>query len=416
MSGVLFLVFAASGAVSPLTANYVRSLGAGTAEIGLLLAVVQASALASQYWWGRVSDRLGRRKPLVAAGVGGLALAYLAWAGVSNYGWLVPARVLEGLAFAAYSTSALALVGDLLEGDEQRGRLMGAYRMVGSLAFAGAALGGGLLADALGLRVPLLAAAGCYGLALLLVAGVREPRHESLSSNHAANPATIVPTTQTTALSVERLGVGNRSTLNAQRGNAQRTNAQRSLLSFLAVSFAWFFGMGSVVALWPVHMQSLGYTQTAIGGLWALAALGEVPCLPLAGALADRFGRMRVIVGGTIAMACVYLAYTASAALLWLVAVQLFRSLAYASYETPALTLATELGVRAQRGRTVGLYQTVSSAAGIAGAVAGGALAEALGLPQMFRLVALLMLVVAIGAAWSAVRHARQHAAAPQGV
>ena len=57
--------------------------------------------------------------------------------------------------------------------------------------------------------------------------------------------------------------------------------------------------MSAVVPLWPVFMANIGYSKTAIGGLWALAALGEAPCmilagqLPIAGAQAGDADRVR---------------------------------------------------------------------------------------------------------------------------
>src|SRR5919204_7014864 len=95
LTGVLFLVYLATGLWSPLLAVYTSSLGADTAQIGLVLATFQATNLASQYWWGRLSDRLGRRKPLLLLGTAGLGLAYLGIASASWYGWLFAARALE---------------------------------------------------------------------------------------------------------------------------------------------------------------------------------------------------------------------------------------------------------------------------------------------------------------------------------
>lgn len=376
LTGVLFLVFAAGGTISPLLANYIRSLGADTSQIGLVFAVYQATALGSQYWWGSRSDRIGRRKPLVVIGTAGMALVLLGYAAAPSFWWLFPVRVVEGLVLAAYSTGALALIGDVLEDEQQRGRLMGIYRMFGSLAFSMAALGGGLLSDALGLRAPLLMAAGFYALALLLVSGVRErPPAPAPSDQQAERPAQAV-------------------TLREQIA------ARRAvILPFMGLAFAWFLGMGSVVALWPVYMRGAGHSQTVISGLWALAALGEVPCLMLAGFLAERYGRKWVIIGGVAGMACVYLAYTASTALAWLVGVQLVRSLCYSCFETPAMLYATELGLRQQRGRMAGLYNTATGLGGITGSAVGGAAAQQVGMPTMFRGVAMLMMAVALAAA-----------------
>src|SRR5439155_2980068 len=107
----------------------------------------------------------------------------------------------------------------------------------------------------------------------------------------------------------------------------------RALWSFLALLCVYMFAMNAVVPLWPVFMATIGYSKTAIGGLWALAALGEAPCMILTGHLSDRWGRKRVMLTGFVGMSGVYLAYTLSPMLAWIVGVQLVRSFAYASME-----------------------------------------------------------------------------------
>lgn len=375
--GVLFLVFAASGLVSPLMANYVQSLGAGTGEIALVFTTYQAAVLASQYWWGRRSDRIGRRKPLVLIGTAGLALTYLATSAVNWYGWLFIVRIVEGLAFAAYGIGSLALIGDLLEDEAARGRLMGMYRMFGSLAFAIAALSGGWLADAFNLRVPVAVSGLCFGLAFVLVMSIKEkPRADEpvAAANAAGSPG---PDTAEAALPANPV-------------------ARQVLWPFLGLTFAWFFGMGSVVALWPVFMSGNGYSQTMISGLWALAALGEVPGLMLAGYMADRWGRKWVILTGVALMAGVYVSYTFATALYWFIAIQVVRSIAYSCFEAPALLYATELGLRRQRGRLAGLYHSASGVGGITGSSLGGLVAREVGLSPMYRGVAFVMLAVVI--------------------
>src|SRR3569832_822934 len=86
LTGVLFLVYLSTGLWSPLLAVYSRSLGAETGQIGLVLATFQITNLASQYSWGRFSDRLGRRKPLLLLGTAGMALAYVGVASAPQYG------------------------------------------------------------------------------------------------------------------------------------------------------------------------------------------------------------------------------------------------------------------------------------------------------------------------------------------
>jgi MFS family permease len=146
-------------------------------------------------------------------------------------------------------------------------------------------------------------------------------------------------------------------------------------------------------------MNTIGYSQTAIGGLWALAALGEVPCLLLAGHLSDRWGRKWVMLVGMTLMSGVFLAYTLSPVFAWLVGAQMVRSLAYACFEAPSLLYATELGLRKQRGRLAGMYYSASGVGSILGSAVGGATAQQIGMPLMFQGVVAVMLATVVIAA-----------------
>lgn len=375
LSAILFLVFFSSGIQSTMLPVYTQSLGADTSQIGLVLATFQLASLVSQFWWGSISDRLGRRKPLLLVGLLGMSCAITGVALVRAWSWLLPLRVLEGLAMAAYSTGSLALIGDLLEDQGSRGKLMGLYRTWGSLAFAIAAFSGGWLADSFSMRVPLLLAASGLLVAFVLSTRIRE-RPMQRDTVQTSLPVGIPATP-----------------------GGERLTSRRAIWSFLALVFLWTFAMGAIAFLWPVYMRGVGYSQTVVGSLWALAALGEVPCLILAGVLADRWGRKRVLLTGMTCMALVYLCYTISTDLWWLIGVQLVRAFAYASYEAPALLYATELGLRRQRGRLASFFYAASGGGGVMGSVIGGSVAQAAavspvqGLVVMYRGVVVFMLL-----------------------
>lgn len=371
LTSILFLVYMSTGLWSPMLSVYIADLGAGTRDIGIVLATFQITSLLSQSWWGAWSDRLARRKPLLLFGTAGLALAYLGIATSQQWYWLFPFRMLEGLALAAYSTGSLALIGDLLDDQQGRGRLMGLYRTFGSLAFALAAVSGGRLADMFGIRLPLLLAAALYTCALLLSLSVKERR--------AAEPVVK-----------QKQEVSNPEEHTSQSSPGVTSGA---VWAFLCMVFLWTFGMGSIVSFWPLYMKDMGYSQTAVGSLWGLAAMGEVPGLLLAGYLADRWGRKRVMIIGMSLMACVFMSYTVSTVLAWLIVVQLVRSIAYSSYEAPSLLYATELGLRHQRGRLASLFYAAGGVGGITGSLLGGAVAREVGLVAMYRGVVVIMIV-----------------------
>jgi MFS family permease len=92
-------------------------------------------------------------------------------------------------------------------------------------------------------------------------------------------------------------------------------------------------------------------------------------------------------------MTGVFLGYTISTALVWIIAIQMIRSIAYSCYEAPSLLYATELGVRQQRGRLASLYYAIGGLGSVAGSLVGGTLAEKFGLVPMYRGVVIFMIL-----------------------
>src|SRR5262249_34934618 len=64
-------------------------------------------------------------------------------------------------------------------------------------------------------------------------------------------------------------------------------------------------------------------------------------------------------------------------------------------FESTALLYATELGLRRQRGRLVGMYYSAGGLGGIAGSAVGGAVAQRAGMAPMFMGVVGVMVVTA---------------------
>jgi len=137
----VFVVETGVFAVVPVLPLYLRERGVGFGAIGLVVGVMFVASLAAQYPAGRLADRFGRRRFIIA---GALLFA------VANGGFLLPLpvgalvvlRVLSGLGIAAFLPSATALVADLSTPD-RRGRAFGwlqAARIAGLTA--GPAIGG----------------------------------------------------------------------------------------------------------------------------------------------------------------------------------------------------------------------------------------------------------------------------------
>ena len=351
------------GSTSPFQPLYAASLGAALGQVALVTGTFSTVALVAGLVWGRLADRLRRRKPFVVGAMAGLALAQLAMAHAPSWEWLVPLRVLEGMASGAYQVASLALMGDILDGHPRRPQLISGYRMSGSLAFSVAIVGSGWLAQTVGYQGSYVLAAVVYGIALLIALLIPE------------KPAETTGTTETAETRAAQASFGG-----LLRGPL------RPLL-VLAMSFGLPFA--AVYSVWPIWIANeLEHGRAVFSQLWGLAAFVEVPCMLLAGVLITQLGRRWTFSLGLVSFALVFVAYAAAPPLPGLVAAQVLRGFAFAAFTATSLTMAIELAPADARGRAAGLYQTASSLAQISGGWIGGPLAAAIGFRSLFGLAA----------------------------
>ena len=113
----------------PVLPDLSRRLGATPTMIGLLFGSFGVTLLAVSVPMGAISDRVGRRLPLVA-GMLALAAASVLFAVSNSLPWLFAARMVQGAADGVTWVVGLALIADLY-GPADRGRVMG-YAMSGT--------------------------------------------------------------------------------------------------------------------------------------------------------------------------------------------------------------------------------------------------------------------------------------------
>ena len=91
----------------------VSVLGVGALSVGIIEGVAEATAAITKVFSGVLSDRLGRRKPLVLFGYGLAALTKPVFALALTVGWVVAARFADRLGKGIRGAPRDALVADL---------------------------------------------------------------------------------------------------------------------------------------------------------------------------------------------------------------------------------------------------------------------------------------------------------------
>ena len=171
----------------PVLPDLSERLGATPTTIGLLFGSFGLTLLAVSVPMGAVSDRVGRRLPLVA-GMIALALASLLFAVSRSLPWLFAARLVQGAADGVTWVVGFALIADRY-GSEDRGRVMG-YVMSGTSValLLGPSLGGWLYAMG-GIEPPFVFVAV---MSLACAAGFLVIRGAPLAAGHAPSAWSVI--------------------------------------------------------------------------------------------------------------------------------------------------------------------------------------------------------------------------------
>ncbi len=334
----------------PLLPRYARDLHLNPMQVGVLFGSYAVALLAATFPVAMLTDRLGRRKPMLW-GLAGLGATTLVFAVSKQYWLLVVARALQGVSGAATWLPGMALLADHYP-TEERGRAMGT-------AFAAANLGvllgpplSGFLDQHAGPTAPFLLGAGLVAL-------------------DAAGRAFLLPETE------------------AERGPRLPF---RQLLGLPVVRlFAGAMALGS--ALWallestlPLDMdRRLALGPSAIGLCFAAAALAHTFTSPLMGRLSDRIGRVRVLRMGLVLVA-VLLPLPALLPRPWMVMGAMMALGSTASFLmspcSPAVADQVERLGSQSFASAFSILNLAYSVGMMAGPLVGGALVQGFGLPR----------------------------------
>src|SRR5688572_13752937 len=135
--------------VVPLLAEAEFGQASRTIALSFIVSFGLVKAFANLFA-GRFSDRIGRKRILVAGWLVGLPVPFLIMLAPS-WGWVVFANVLLGVNQGLCWSTTVIMKIDLV-GPARRGLAMGLNEAAGYLAVAGAALASGYLAASYGLR------------------------------------------------------------------------------------------------------------------------------------------------------------------------------------------------------------------------------------------------------------------------
>jgi MFS family permease len=364
---VIYLMIAGFGLVIPLLPFFARAFDAPAWQVTLLFSAFSFGQFLGEPFWGRLSDRIGR-KPVLIITIGLVGASYAALAFAPNIETAFAIRFLNGV-FAGNISTLQGAMADITP-PHLRASRMGIMGAAFSAGFSTGPAIGGLLAQPsrgeLGFQLPLLVAAGfAFASMLAVIAFVRESRPEA----HARRPA--------------------RSRL---EGLAE-ARAHPVIGRILAISFIVVIGFAGIEATYGLWTQArFGWGPKEIGlAFMGIGLLGAFCQGWLSGRLVRRYGEPRTLIGGLCFMGLGLV--TQGLSPVWEVAILGFAFVCIGqSICFPNLTaLISQAAPPDRQGEMLGLNMSGMALARIGGPVAAGQLFSAVAPGAPFAMAAMLI-------------------------
>lgn len=356
---IVFIDLVGFGIIIPLLPFYAEHHQATPDVVGLVMATYSLTQFLAAPYWGRLSDRIGRR-PVLLVTLAGSIVSYVLLAHAETLVALFLARALGG-AMAGNISTAFAYAADITT-PENRAKGMGIVGAAFGLGFILGPAIGGILAGTDPLHAdyftPAMAAAGLSALALALTFVMLR---ESLSTDLKA-----------LARGKRRLG-----RLAQFRDAFSKPGVGFSILLIFLSTFV-FAGMETTFAMWSWRLFGWGPMQN--GYLFAgVGVIGAAIQGMLIGKLARRFGEARLVTLGGAALAAGLATLPLSGTVPVLAAAMTVLACGF-SIMNPSLTSLVSLQVGPEdQGMVMGVSRSASTLARVAGPAWGGLMFAHLG-------------------------------------
>jgi len=371
----IFSVVTGVGIVVPLLPVYAHDLGAGGLYIGLIFGAFSLSRIVFMPYFGRLSDKKGR-KPYIVAGLAGYAVISLAFMASADVKTLIFIRVVQGVASAMIMPIAQAYIGDITPRGKE-GFTMGIFNMS---VFCGLSIGpllGGVINAHFGLN-PAFACLGALAFLSFILSLLLLPPTRSEQIHSSAKKVT----------------------------RWRKILKDRDVVVLFLVRMAYTLCIGIIWSFMPVFADvEFSLSSSSIGILIMLGVFISGLIQTPVGYLADRVNRIVLVITGGLITSFAILSFE------W---AQGFKDLLIANVlfglgggiSMPALTaLAVVKGNRRNAMGSVMAVLTVAHSLGmLLGSVLGGLAMDLFQLKQAFFFGALLMLAAVVIFSISSVR------------
>ena len=319
-----------------------RDLDPSGVLVGLVVSAWFLSRVFIELPAGIISDRIGRRKLLIA-GVGLSSMGAFACARADSIYLLILGRAVWGFGTALYFMCSTALIIDITD-TRSRGQAMGTFN---GIEFIGSFMGtpiGAFLAGHVGYS-------NVYYFTLVLT----------------LNSLIIAVTSKSLKVAGERKDEIRNHSIRRTLANLRN----RGVVVICVCSFFRMFLMQGIFStVFELHLkEELLFPLAEIGFIMSLRTGGHIVATVSSGYLSTRYGRRNVVMAGFVVDALCLSALTMVSTLLPLLVVGFIEGLGEGLIFTSMMVLLSDIVHPSVRGGAIGLYRTFMDVGGFLGPI-----------------------------------------------
>jgi MFS family permease len=362
-----FAIFSSTISKSPVLPLFVDSLEASASQIGAVAAVSTLAGILFSIPAGLLSDRFGRKKMLLAAGIV-FASAPALYLFTAHIWQLAVIRFYHGLATAVFMPVAMAYVSDLHE--DAKGEKLGWFSTATLCGRFIAPLTGGAILGLFGTNVSPKAFQSVY--MVCLVAGVMA----LLASFRVQRQITVYTEKRNWRGSV----------------NALKTLVSSSrLLTIGLVEAAVLFMYGTIEVFLPLYALQQNLSTFQIGVFLSAQIITLAITKPAMGKFSDQHGRTPQIIWGSALGVFAALALSFSTGFVPILIVSTLIGLSLSVVTSATSAAVAEISHCENRGSAMGIFGTIMDVGHSAGPLVSGVVVASFGFKASFVVAALVI-------------------------
>jgi len=380
------LVMGASSVLIPLSVSEIFGRSAGS--LGFLSSAASFAGLVGSLIWGRISDKVHRRKPFIVASYAANAAAFIAISFSGSFGQLVGLNMFMNFFWVASAAVTVLLVIENREEATWEGKI-GRLNQIGAIGWlSGLLVGGGflslaerLLPETEAIRT-LFLVSGMVSMAAAFLAGRLIPRTRPVFTRRRFLGAALALGN----LLIERARFAPFHLYH--RFHPRRVIGALShpdgflpgTKRFLAATFIAFAALGMFGIPLPLLLvERFSLPSSAVFLYFTIQQLGVIAAYPIAARRIKRSGNRSVQIGSLLTRVllfggtALYLAFGAGRPPTWAIVLGfLVYGITWSSFQLSGVALTSRLAKRENRGLALGLYNALAGAGWIVAGLGSG--------------------------------------------